>query len=597
MNLPIAIDIAIGLVFIYLTFSLLASELQELLSTVLQWRAVHLKESIEGFLSGNDLGQLKEVRQIADRLYEHPAIAVLNHEAKGVWARLPRLLTRMIPTQIFGQRTSGPAYIGSETFAASLLETLGLNTIVQKVSAYRLTAYLQTQLGAVTYQRVEGRLRSSLLAYQKGRMTLDELVAQVGEAVQSHSPELFQRYFADDAQKQYLAQQLSVYFSDILEACYLYASLSWRAKLCRRALKQVDRTQLPVVQTLKQIEDWNDVPESLRRTLRVVAAAWTQKRQEMNVQAIAHLPAAKLQALGLSARDLEAIPQAELFYKSFLVFEQTKAALEGRRSLAEVEVLFQQLREHQELPSFFDNTLDQTLEVLAVIVSNPEIKTLVDLIPLSTLEGLQAPARHLQLRLDNVSEGLYLFQLELANGFDRSMERASGVYKRNARLVSFVLGVLIAVCVNVDTFFMVSQLSQEQALRSSVADLVERLPADRVFLPDGSANLETFSKLSEDIYPELPIGWGDRNLKIQGRTDGRLAPFDAKPQIGPLFLLRRLLGWLVTGLAISMGAGFWYDTLSKVMNIRNVGKKPPETPVASSQTLAVSQTSLRQGRL
>lgn len=35
-----------------------------------------------------------------------------------------------------------------------------------------------------------------------------------------------------------------------------------------------------------------------------------------------------------------------------------------------------------------------------------------------------------------------------------------------------------------------------------------------------------------------------------------------------------LLGWLVTGVAIAMGAPFWFDLMSKLMNVRNTGTKP-----------------------
>ena len=52
MNLPVILDIVIGLIFVYLTFSLLASEIQSILTTILQWRAVHLKQSIEELISG-----------------------------------------------------------------------------------------------------------------------------------------------------------------------------------------------------------------------------------------------------------------------------------------------------------------------------------------------------------------------------------------------------------------------------------------------------------------------------------------------------------------------------------------------------------------
>jgi hypothetical protein len=41
MSFPVIVDIAIGLAFIYLLLSLLASEIQELIATILQWRAKH----------------------------------------------------------------------------------------------------------------------------------------------------------------------------------------------------------------------------------------------------------------------------------------------------------------------------------------------------------------------------------------------------------------------------------------------------------------------------------------------------------------------------------------------------------------------------
>jgi hypothetical protein len=38
--------------------------------------------------------------------------------------------------------------------------------------------------------------------------------------------------------------------------------------------------------------------------------------------------------------------------------------------------------------------------------------------------------------------------------------------------------------------------------------------------------------------------------------------------------LKRILGWIVSGLAISMGAPFWFELLGKMMNVRNTGPKP-----------------------
>ena len=52
ISLPAIIDIAIGLIFIYLLLSLFAAEIQEFITSYLQWRAKHLKKSIYRMLGG-----------------------------------------------------------------------------------------------------------------------------------------------------------------------------------------------------------------------------------------------------------------------------------------------------------------------------------------------------------------------------------------------------------------------------------------------------------------------------------------------------------------------------------------------------------------
>ncbi|HEY9605669.1 MAG TPA: hypothetical protein V6C85_28955, partial [Allocoleopsis sp.] len=151
MNLPLIVEIAIGLIFIYLIFSLLTSEIQELLTTLLQWRAVHLKESIEGLLAGsNESSQLKQARLLANKLYESPVINTLNQEAKGLGASLPRQLTQAIGKfvrdvfkreNVFGDQKSGPSFIALESFATSFLETLGIPGIIQKFTLLRIDEF------------------------------------------------------------------------------------------------------------------------------------------------------------------------------------------------------------------------------------------------------------------------------------------------------------------------------------------------------------------------------------------------------------------------------------------------------------------------
>jgi hypothetical protein len=86
----------------------------------------------------------------------------------------------------------------------------------------------------------------------------------------------------------------------------------------------------------------------------------------------------------------------------------------------------------------------------------------------------------------------------------------------------------------------------------------------------------------------LPIQWTPVNLSQQldcqpsssstsweqFRQDCNLGKVIQK---NPFSIPRLLLGWLISGLAIAMGAPFWFDLLSKIMNVRNTGNRPAST--------------------
>lgn len=179
--------------------------------------------------------------------------------------------------------------------------------------------------------------------------------------------------------------------------------------------------------------------------------------------------------------------------------------------------------------------------------------------------------RRLQLNLDNVAIQMDQLQGEIAHWMDRSMDRASGVYKRNAKLVAFLIGLTMAIASNADTFEMVDQLSKEPTLRNSIASLVEKLPVDQAFDEKGRLNPDVAQELNQ-AYPALPMGWTEKSRReLSQATDPR--------QIETITVyVKHILGWGLTGMAISMGAAFWYDILGKVMNIKNVGKRSADTP-------------------
>ena len=160
---------------------------------------------------------------------------------------------------------------------------------------------------------------------------------------------------------------------------------------------------------------------------------------------------------------------------------------------------------------------------------------------------------------------------EIANTFTQIMERTSGVYKRNAKGVSFAFGFLAAALLNIDSFYVIEQLSKNPNLRQGINQVATEVfqtnescfkdaQADPTKVAKCKEKLQVSVKDLEKINQPLPIGWDEK-----GWFNGE----QIKEQNG---LLQAIFGWLMTGVAVAMGAPFWFDILGKLINVRNTGK-------------------------
>ncbi|NCQ96754.1 MAG: hypothetical protein EWV75_13995 [Microcystis wesenbergii Mw_QC_S_20081001_S30D] len=174
-----------------------------------------------------------------------------------------------------------------------------------------------------------------------------------------------------------------------------------------------------------------------------------------------------------------------------------------------------------------------------------------------------------QLKHDNPT--LEKFVDEIANTFTQIMERTSGVYKRNAKGVSFAFGFLAAALLNIDSFYVIEQLSKNSNLRQGINQVATEVFQTNVSCfkdaqgePTKEAKctekLQVSIKDLETISQPLPLGWDEK-----GWFNGE----QIKKQNG---WLQAIFGWLMTGVAVAMGAPFWFDILGKLINVRNAGK-------------------------
>jgi hypothetical protein len=85
----------------------------------------------------------------------------------------------------------------------------------------------------------------------------------------------------------------------------------------------------------------------------------------------------------------------------------------------------------------------------------------------------------------------------------------------------------------------------------------------------GHSNLNDLQNLS------LPIGWGEAS-----------APWAYKECSDPWRYLGGLIamaGWLLTGIAVTLGAPFWFDTLNQFMVVRSTIKPREKSDVEASK--------------
>jgi hypothetical protein len=186
--------------------------------------------------------------------------------------------------------------------------------------------------------------------------------------------------------------------------------------------------------------------------------------------------------------------------------------------------------------------------------------------------------------------------------FNTAMDRLSGRYKRRTQNVVFLLGMLLAGLMNVDSVKIADALSHDAALRNSLVAAAQEYvknppptvgqpvavppvatpaapapapspaaaaPAAKPAAPAPSAPAPAPAKTPADDIKSLSEKIGSLGLPLGWKKD-------ATSWTDPLELLQKILGLLITSLAITLGAPFWFDTLNRIINVRAAIK--PQTP-------------------
>jgi hypothetical protein len=222
----------------------------------------------------------------------------------------------------------------------------------------------------------------------------------------------------------------------------------------------------------------------------------------------------------------------------------------------------------------------------------------------------------LTVLLDDAKNDIETFKQNIEIWFNNGMDRVGGWYKRRSQWVIGAIALIVTIIVNVDALLILQQLNTQAGLRDALVaqakTLAERppvwitqgvttAPSDAADKPaNGPAPTEKkLQRIEAQLNAlSLPIGWfhessstgiagniGSNTDDISGlrRANFLVIPWERDDGRWGLTIGFHIVGWILTALAASLGAPFWFDVLNKIMSIRSAGKAPEEKPKAPKE--------------
>ena len=186
------------------------------------------------------------------------------------------------------------------------------------------------------------------------------------------------------------------------------------------------------------------------------------------------------------------------------------------------------------------------------------------------------------------SPGLNTDQQKIEQWFNDQMDRVSGWYKRTSQSRVLFLAAVVTLVLNADTLKDSRLLWTNPAVTATVVEAAkDRLAKGR---PEGETIVEyenpndATASTAKNLPPRDTISDDEKKLlgELTGWGDDWVGPWRIahKPSglvgWGASMLYAHALDWIITILAVSLGAPFWFDTLNRFMNIRGAGRAPDE---------------------
>jgi len=162
---------------------------------------------------------------------------------------------------------------------------------------------------------------------------------------------------------------------------------------------------------------------------------------------------------------------------------------------------------------------------------------------------------------------------DLASWFDNAMDRLSGNFKRRTQVMTFVIALVTALVINLDTIRVGTLLWGQTGLAEDLKSIT--IPASAPTDVNGviSTEKQVIDALDKLAQEGFPVGWAPGHFMDIEDTPGHWEAIWNEP---PSIWYRPLLGWFITAVAALFGAPFWFDALQSIIRLKGAGPSPDE---------------------
>lgn len=169
--------------------------------------------------------------------------------------------------------------------------------------------------------------------------------------------------------------------------------------------------------------------------------------------------------------------------------------------------------------------------------------------------------------LDDTVRSVDEAKQEIGAWFDQVMSRAKGWYVRRIQFYSLVAAALISIGLDADTLQIARATWVDDELRQGLVARAELAAAQASEDGDADSVATLQAGVDEIRAAGLPLGWTPEEVCA---TFAIACDHGARPPVSELLinLFSKLIGLTATALAVSLGAPFWFDLLSRVVSAR-----------------------------